>query len=86
MASNNPTSSAFTMTEAAPLTLNGDRCMFCNDSDTAESINSFGVSRRHPMPTVIVGGRNTSVIPIQSMVLSVITTFGSSPHGNASSG
>ena len=86
MASNNPISSAFTMTEAAPLTLNGDRFMFCNDSETAESINSFGVSRRHPMPTVIVGGRNTSVTPTQSMVLSVITTFGSSPHGNAFSG
>ena len=86
MASNNPISSTFTMTEAAPLTLNGDRFMFCNDSDTAESINSFGVSRRHPIPTVIVGGRNTSVTPIQSMILSVITTFGSSPHGNASSG
>ena len=86
MASNRPTSSAFTMTEAAPLTLNGDRFTLCNDSATAESINSFGVSRRHPMPTVIVGGRNTSVTPMQSMVLSVITTFGSSPHGNASSG
>ena len=86
MASNNPISSAFTMTEAAPLTLNGDRPTFCNDSDTAESINSFGVSRRHPMPTVIVGGRSTSVTPRQSMVLSVMTTFGSSPHGNASSG
>ena len=86
MASNKPTSSAFTMTEAAPLTLNGDRFIFCNDSDTAESINSFVVSRRHPMPTVIVGGRNTSVTPMQSMILSVITTFGSFPHGNASSG
>ena len=73
-AANNPTSSALTITDAADATLLGERFTLANESLTACKINSFGVSRRQPIPTVIVGGLSTKVRGPKGNNKSVMTT------------